>query len=632
MLCEFGDCEIDIPDSITTTTAIKIFGKLFEASFDGICIVGNDEIVKSVNSAFVNIVGRSEKELIGKPLRKLMPLDCHCYIDEWQKSDQKYKAEPSDIFCTASKGMEKNLLVNHTSMDIGGEITHFMLLKDVTSHESIKSRLTEAEENYNLPFEQAAIGMSFSSTDGYWLKVNNALCRILGYTGLEIIGMNFKSITHPDDLKNNIEHMDQMLKGTIGTFESEKRYFKKDGNIIWARVSMSLVRDVNNEPLYFFSQTEDITERKKTENDLLLFNSLISQSNDAILVVDAKTSRILDINERTCTNLGYTREEILRLMIRDIKATPSGDTFWNDHIAMYEQEDELIFESSHRRKDGTTFPVEISERLVKWEDKEYIVATVRDIIDRKKVEEALIQAKILAEAGNRTKSELVANVSHELRTPLNSIIGFSEVLQDETFGSLNEKQIKYVDHIFTSGKQLLSLINDLLDISKIEAGKMELNYTNFSISTVIDDVMNLVLPMLSDKGIVIEATIDQQIIFVNADIKKVKQVLLNLLDNAIKFTPTGGSIKIDVIRDGDMLKVAISDTGIGISEDDQKKLFQPFVQLDGSTTREYKGTGLGLVLVKQMIELHGGEVWIESEFGKGSTFIFTLPFNAFVKD
>ena len=172
----------------------------------------------------------------------------------------------------------------------------------------------------------------------------------------------------------------------------------------------------------------------------------------------------------------------------------------------------------------------------------------------------------------------------------------------------------------------------VMDKSKIEAGKMKLKYTKFSVSTVIDEVINLVSPMSSDKDIVIEATIDKQISFVNADIQKIKHILLNLLDNAIKFTPNGGSVKIDVSHDGYMLKVAISDTGIGISKNDQDKLFHPFVQLDASTTRKYRGTGLGLALVKQMIELHGGKIWIESEFNEGSTFIFTLPFNAIIKN
>lgn len=761
MLCKFGDYEIDLPDSITTAITIKIITKIFEESLEGICIVSDDEIIKSVNSVFVNIVNRSEKELVGKTIRKLMPPEYHCHIDEWHKNDRKDKKEAFDIFYTASNGMTKNLLVNHTSVSIAGETIHFLLVKDVTSHENIKNRLTEAEENYNLAFEQAAIGMAFVSKKGNWLKVNNELCRILGYAKSEILEMNFQSITHPNDLEKDLEFVDQMLNGTINTFENEKRYFKKDGNIIWAHISVSLVHDRNNEPLYFFSQTkditerkkletsilkersqiqqyldiagvmivvldkngtitlinkkgcqilgyheseiinknwfelclngdirekalgifkklmvekiapaeyfeniivtksgdkrliafhntvinneqsgiegvlfsgEDITERKKIENNLLLFKSLISQSNDAILVIDAKTSLILDVNEKTCSNLGYTREELLHLKIRDIKATPSDDMFWTNHIKMYDYEENLVFESSHRCKDGTIFPVEVSERLVKRDSNEYIVATVRDITERKKVEETLIQAKILAEAGNRAKSELVANVSHELRTPLNSIIGFSEVLHDKTFGSLNERQTRYVDYIFSSGKQLLDLINDLLDISKIEAGKMKLKYTKFSISTVIHEVINLVSPMSSDKDIVIEATIDKQISFVNADIQKIKHILLNLLDNAIKFTPNGGSVKIDVSHDGYMLKVAISDTGIGISKNDQDKLFHPFVQLDASTTRKYRGTGLGLAIVKQMIELHGGKVWIESEFNEGSTFIFTLPFNAIIKN
>lgn len=634
----FDDCELDLPDSITT--ANKILDILFEASFDGICIVGNDEIVRSVNSAFVNIVDRSEKELVGISIRKIMPLEYHYHIDEWHKSDRKDKAEPLGIFYTTSKGIAKNLLINHTSMDIEGEITHFVFVKDITSHENIKTRLIEVEGNFNSAFEQAAIGMGFVNTEGHWLKVNNALCRILGYTEPEIIGMNFKSITYPDDLEKDLKFVDQMLKGTINTFESEKRYFRKDGEIIWAHISVSLVRNIKNEPLYFFSQTEDITERKKIETAILKERNQSQQYLDiagVMIVVLDKKGAISLINKKGCQILGYEEDELLHKNWFDLCIHQDiRDKVWEVFIKLMASEVAPIeyFENNVITKLGDKRMIAFHNTVISNEQSgtEGILFSGEDITERKKAEEALIQAKILAEAGNRTKSELVANVSHELRTPLNSIIGFSEVLHDETSGSLNERQAKYVDHIYSSGKQLLNLINDLLDMSKIEAGKMELDYMNFSISTIINDVINLILPMSSNKDIIIETTIDEQMGFVRADIKKIKHVLLNLLDNTIKFTPTGGSVKIDVKHIGDMLKVAISDTGIGISKDDQKKLFRPFVQLDASTTREYNGTGLGLVIVKQIIELHGGEIWIESESGKGSTFIFTLPFNGLVKD
>ena len=228
-------------------------------------------------------------------------------------------------------------------------------------------------------------------------------------------------------------------------------------------------------------------------------------------------------------------------------------------------------------------------------------------------------------AASKTKSEFLANMSHELRTPLNSIIGFSEILHDGTFGAINEKQSRYVNNILISGKNLLGLINDILDLSKVEAGKMELQYEEFNILDAINEVTTVTAPLASKKNIVMETKIDPELTTIMADKGKVKQILYNLISNATKFTPEKGLITIDGQRVGDMAQVEVKDSGIGITKDDQQKLFRSFIQLDASTSREYNGTGLGLVLVKRFVELHGGEVRLESEPGKGSSFIFTIP-------
>jgi signal transduction histidine kinase/CheY-like chemotaxis protein/HAMP domain-containing protein len=234
-------------------------------------------------------------------------------------------------------------------------------------------------------------------------------------------------------------------------------------------------------------------------------------------------------------------------------------------------------------------------------------------------------------AASRTKSEFLANMSHELRTPLNSIIGFSEILHDETFGALNEKQSRYISNILTSGKNLLSLINDILDLSKVEAGKMELQYEEFNVSEAINEVTTITAPLAAKKKIVMETKIDPELTTILADKGKVKQILYNLISNATKFTPEKGHIIIDCLRAGDMAQIEVKDSGIGISKDDQKKLFRTFVQLDASTAREHGGTGLGLVLVKRFVEQHGGDVRLVSEPGKGSSFIFTIPIEGKIK-
>ena len=231
------------------------------------------------------------------------------------------------------------------------------------------------------------------------------------------------------------------------------------------------------------------------------------------------------------------------------------------------------------------------------------------------------------ETASRHKSEFLANMSHELRTPLNAIIGFSEVLAERMFGEVNDKQAEYLGDIIESGRHLLALINDILDLSKIEAGRMELEPSEFHLPAVIDNTLTLMRERAGRHGIALVRTIDGRVGAICADERKVKQVLLNLLSNALKFTPDNGRITVRAdVQDGE-LKVAVTDTGSGIAPEDQATVFEEFRQV-GAAAKRVEGTGLGLPISRKFIELHGGRIWVESEIGKGSTFSFTLPLRA----
>jgi two-component system, NtrC family, sensor kinase len=228
------------------------------------------------------------------------------------------------------------------------------------------------------------------------------------------------------------------------------------------------------------------------------------------------------------------------------------------------------------------------------------------------------------EVASQHKSEFLANMSHELRTPLNAIIGFSEVLTERMFGELNEKQEEYLTDIHASGTHLLSLINDILDLSKIEAGRMELELTDFDLPTALDNALTLVRERAGRRGIALEKSVDGRLGQVRADERKIRQVVLNLLSNAIKFTPEGGQIGVAAVSKDGSVEVSVSDTGVGIAAGDQEAVFEEFRQV-GTSAAKQEGTGLGLALCRKFVELHGGKIWVQSEVGVGSTFTFSIP-------
>jgi len=240
-------------------------------------------------------------------------------------------------------------------------------------------------------------------------------------------------------------------------------------------------------------------------------------------------------------------------------------------------------------------------------------------------QQALIEKTRETEEANQLKSEFLARMSHELRTPLNAVIGFSELTLDEVPGPLNEEQRQCLEDILTAGRHLLKLVNEVLDISRIESGKTELRLTYLALNDVVKWLRKTMAPILKPRKQSLEVVMEKGLPSVYADESKLRQVLLNLMSNAAKFSPDGSRIRVEAVRKGDWCQVSVIDSGTGIGEEDQKRIFEPFYRVETPSTKEEQGTGLGLVVVKQIIEKHGGQVWVESEYGKGTTFRFTLP-------
>jgi GAF domain-containing protein len=270
------------------------------------------------------------------------------------------------------------------------------------------------------------------------------------------------------------------------------------------------------------------------------------------------------------------------------------------------------------RRQAGAFPAETIELL-----KTFATQSALAIQNARLFQEIADKSRQL-EVASQHKSEFLANMSHELRTPLNAIIGFSEVLSERLFGDLNDRQDEYLKDIYASGQHLLSLINDILDLSKIEAGRMELELTDFDLPTAIDNALALVRERAGRRSITLHTAVDVQLGQVQGDERKVRQVMLNLLSNAIKFTPEGGRIDVSAVAKDGLVEVSVSDTGIGIAPEDQEKVFEEFGQV-GTAAKKVEGTGLGLTLCRKFVELHGGRIWVKSQEGVGSTFTFTIP-------
>ena len=282
------------------------------------------------------------------------------------------------------------------------------------------------------------------------------------------------------------------------------------------------------------------------------------------------------------------------------------------------REGQIIGSLSLNRKAPGAFPSEVLEVL-----KTFATQSALAIQNARLFREIADKSRQL-EVASRHKSEFLANMSHELRTPLNAIIGFSEVLMQRMFGELNAKQEEYLKDIYESGRHLLSLINDILDLSKIEAGRMELELTDFDLPTAIDSALTLVRERATRRGIALQKTLDERVGQVQADERKVRQVVLNLLSNAIKFTPQGGRIEVLAAPVDASVEVSVTDTGVGIAPEDQEAVFEEFRQVGASAAKQ-EGTGLGLALCRKFVELHGGTIWVTSAVGTGSTFTFRLP-------
>ncbi|MBP1909118.1 PAS domain S-box protein [Methanolobus bombayensis] len=490
--------------------------------------------------------------------------------------------------------------------------------------------LREESENKLIESEEKQAAMIANISDVIAIADRNAVIRYksanvekwFGWKPDELINRDMFDNIHPDDRGIAKDLFMSVLEKSGETVFSNIRYRCKNSTYKWIEViGINLFDDpVINGILFNY---HDITEKKKAEDALLesekKFRTYIENAPYGIFIVD-ENETFLEVNETACILTGYSAEELIGMNMFSRVAPESRDEAIQGYHELMKKGFANV-ELRITRRDETEFWMRVD--AAKLSDTRFIMFA-SDITERKNAEYSLIEAKMLAEENSRIKSEFLANMSHELRTPLTAIIGFSDVLNDELFGELNDKQKRHVQHINNGGRHLLELINDILDLSKIEAGKMELNRELFNVNEILEDIKSSVQPLAAKKKIDFEINNNIKVQEISADKLKFKQIMLNLLSNAIKFTPNYGKVLVNATKKDNDITVYVSDTGIGITKKMQENIFSPFTQVDSSNKRKYGGTGLGLALVKQFVEMHEGKIWVESEEGKGSTFTFTI--------
>jgi two-component system, sensor histidine kinase len=592
----------------------------------------------------VNYVNRTWLQFTGRTLEEILGYGWENYIhpedlvslsqgfEEALKNKETYERELR-LSCHDG-GYRYCLIIGKPYYDLDGEFAGYSgVVIDITD----RKRAQEAQKRYLILSENSRDVILFINEDGVIVDANSTALEVYGYSRAELLSRTIFDI-RGEKLLSWGQMFEAFEKGAF----YETLHTRKDGSCFPVEVSSQGTHIGNNKVLV--SVVRDITERveaatalRKSEHK---FREIFDRITDCVFIHEVKENGELgivkEINDTACELIGLTRSEIIRKW-REVIKVISPINFANDIIRKILSKNHLTFEGTILKGNGIEVPVEVKAHYIELNGQRVLLSIARDITERKNAEtlrqrseNELQCAKEKAEAANRAKSEFLANMSHEIRTPINGIVGMIDLT---LLTELEDRQRDNLETAKTCAYSLFKIINDILDFSKLEAEKLTFEDIDFNLKELIEETIKIHVPNATEKGLDLSYSLTTSLPNnLKGDPSRIGQVLNNLLSNAIKYTERGEvtlGVKRNRAENGSIkLKFIVTDTGIGIAEEEKVRLFKKFSQVDGSTTRRHGGTGLGLAISKQLVEKMGGEIWVESEKGKGSSFCFTLSLRA----
>ena len=612
----------------------KLSRAVVDNSFEGICVCHEILVYPFLqftlwNKRMYEITGYTQEEINQLGWFQTFYPEQEDYKQALQRKD-KIKKEQT-LYSPAIKIVVAN---NHTKLisastmlldreDLG---THFLtFVHDVTEKHALKLNLI----NLASIVDYSSDAILSCNREHKIISWNVAAIKLFGYTTDEIMGKSLFTLIPPEGKDEAIRHISESYVGKESS-AFNTICLSKAGIPINVSAMLFLRKELNGTVIGPAAIIRDI--RSQVAADLALRDSesqlkaVFDLAPDGVLLVDTMTQQLVLANPAICQMLQHTQDELLTMSLVDIHPPEWFEFIINAFSACAAGDSSTAQNIQFMRNDKSIFYADISTTIMVIKNRSCLLSIIHDITLRKEYEGKLVTDKESAEALSVTKANFLSTMTHELRSPLNSILGFTEILDKEMYGPLNEKQKEFTADILDSGKHLLALISDVLDMAKIDAGKMQLNLNLVDVNKLVSESLKLIQQNCVIRNIHLVDLLDANIPEVMLDERKIKQVLFNVLSNALKFTLDNGVISVSSYQKDGQVVIAIQDNGIGVNAKEEHKIFTDFEQIDSSQAKKYAGSGVGMPISKKLIELHGGEIWFASSgLGHGTTFFIALP-------